>query len=81
MCEPIQLMNDKLRTLLTGVLGAPPPADPDVPRDQIAGWTSVAHLNLVLELEEAYDVRFEVEDIEGLHSLRDVENTLARLRG
>ena len=72
-------LEEKLQPILTQVFGSPPPADPHVPRTEVAGWTSVAHLNLVLELEDAFDVRLEVEDIEGLGSVSDIVATLERL--
>jgi acyl carrier protein len=42
-------------------------------------WDSLAHFNFLLLVEENYDVRFTIEEMADLKSLRDVEVALARL--
>jgi len=44
--------------------------------ETVAHWDSVQHLNLLLALEEAFDVQFEPEEMDGMH---DVEQILAVL--
>jgi acyl carrier protein len=57
----------------------------DVPasatRDTIAGWDSVAHVNLVLALEQQFDIQFRPEEMLEMLSIeltaRRVEEKLA----
>jgi len=41
----------------------------------VEGWDSLGHLNLLMELEKEFQIKFSVEDIEKSRSLRE----LARL--
>lgn len=40
-------------------------------------WDSLHHLNLVVELEDAFDVTFEPEEIAVMKSVEDIKNLLA----
>ena len=62
--------------VLERVFGQKPPADLSLPRSEVAGWTSLAHLNMILELEDAFDVHLEVEDIERMNSVRNILDVL-----
>jgi acyl carrier protein len=45
----------------------------DISQSNCAEWDSMNHLNLVVELEEEFDVSFEPEDIAELNSLEKIE--------
>jgi len=45
---------------------------------QFPQWTSLAHVQLVLELERVFDVRFDAEEIAELASVPAILNALAR---
>jgi acyl carrier protein len=47
---------------------------------QIAGWNSLAHVQLVLELERAFDVTFDAEEIAALASVGAIVAALERSR-
>jgi acyl carrier protein len=38
----------------------------------IEDWDSVSHIQLIFEIEEAFDVQFEAEDIAGLDSVEAI---------
>lgn len=44
-------------------------------------WDSLAHLNLIVALEEAFDLSFEPEEMGSMHSHAEVEAVLARKLG
>ena len=44
-------------------------------------WDSLAHLNLIVALEEVFDLSFEPEEMGSMHSLAEVEAVLARKLG
>jgi acyl carrier protein len=53
-----------LTDLLAARLDVPPALfGDDVGRDTLAAWTSLAHIDLVLGIEEAYGVRFTTGEI------------------
>jgi len=51
-----RLAADVLKTTLAGVPAAGT-------RDTIAGWDSMAHVNLVLALEQNFDIQFKPEEM------------------
>lgn len=44
-----------------------------------AEWDSMAHFNFLMLVEENYDVRFSVEQMAELKSLREIEQALAEM--
>jgi acyl carrier protein len=66
-------MEERIRQIAASVLGVPPGRlDPAASPDTVAGWDSLRHLNLVLALEEAFDIRFTVEDVGRMRTLGEV---------
>lgn len=51
--------------------------DEDISNDDLPEWDSLGHVNLMMALEQTFDVYIEVEDFERLHSVRDILNYLA----
>lgn len=41
-------------------------------------WDSLRHLNLVIELENEYDIELEPEEISGMTSVKFIENIISR---
>lgn len=41
----------------------------EMTKDEIASWDSIAHLNLIVELEDQLDISFKIEEIENIPSL------------
>jgi acyl carrier protein len=54
--------------------------DADTTPLQVRGWNSLAHVQLILELERACNVVFEADDIAGLASVSAIVGALERLR-
>ena len=44
----------------------------DTEKDMILEWDSLNHLNLVVELENSFDLGLSMEEIEGLNSVRGI---------
>jgi acyl carrier protein len=66
-----QERTDKLRQTLSAVLGvAETDLSDDSSPDSLPSWDSVTHLNLVVSLEEAFNVAFSPEETMELTSLR-----------
>jgi acyl carrier protein len=54
---------------------------PETSPTTLASWDSVGHINLVLELEEVFDVRFSSETIPTLNSARRLQEAIDALGG
>ncbi len=48
--------------------------------DQLPGWTSQAHLELVFALERQFDLMFEAEEIAELASVKAIVGALEKVR-
>ena len=46
--------------------------DINTEKDMILEWDSLNHLNLVVELENSFDLGLSMEEIEGLNSVRGI---------
>ncbi len=46
---------------------------PDIP-----GWDSLTHINLIIELEEEFDLRFTVDDLAGLKNVGEMAQMIKR---
>ena len=75
---------DKLRELLQAQLKL---SDADAARIDLSttpvtvpGWTSMAHLELMLAVERAYDLTFDADDIAGLASVQSIVDAVSRNR-
>lgn len=47
--------------------------------DTVEKWDSLAHLQVIMEIEQAYGVRFSTEEIPQLTSVQKLQDTLAKL--
>ena len=50
---------------------------PELTADQVDGWDSLAHINLIVAIEQDFDIRFAAAEIEGLKNVGEFVATLA----
>lgn len=70
---------DRVRQIASDILQVP--ADrlgPESSPQQIDSWDSVHHLNLVLALEQEFDVQLDPEDIDQMTDIAQIVSTLKR---
>ena len=73
---------DTVLTIASDVLGVPAnQVTLDASPQSVANWDSVQHLNLVLAVEQAFDLTFEPEELDRMKSLRDVVALVQEKRG
>ena len=73
---------DTVLTIASDVLGVPASqVTLDASPQSVANWDSVQHLNLVLAVEQAFDLTFEPEELDRMKSLRDVVALVQEKRG
>jgi acyl carrier protein len=54
---------------------------PDTTADDVEGWDSQAHVNLVVAAEAQFGVRFRTAELEMLHNVGDFVRLIAAKRG
>src|SRR4051794_8391088 len=71
-------MNDKLLQILADTLGADPVTlSEQTSIENTPAWDSVAHLNLVLSLEQAFGQKFTPEEFMQMQSVEAIQRALA----
>jgi len=64
---------DRIRGIAADVLEVPAAKiSPDSSPETIDAWDSVHHLNLVLALEQEFDLQFEPEEIDQMQDIRHI---------
>lgn len=53
----------------------------DTTVEDLDGWDSVAHIQLIFEVEEAFGILFDAEEIPGLTSVRKIADRVEALAG
>jgi len=75
MLDP-RLVETLSRTLNVGASSVSPATSPST----VSSWDSVAHINLILELEDVFGVRFPTETIPKLDSAARLQEAIDALR-
>jgi acyl carrier protein len=57
-------------------LGPDEPLDETMTSDHISGWDSLGHLNLIMALQETFNIEFEVEEIFAIGNIGDIRRIL-----
>ena len=71
-------MKDKLVKILADTFGLPVAEIPaDASMDKISEWDSLAHLNVIMTLEQEFHVQFSAAELIALNSLPAIEQALA----
>jgi acyl carrier protein len=70
-------MNDKLLQILADTLGVDPSTlNDETSMENTSAWDSVAHLNLVLSLEQAFGQKFTPEEFMQMQSVVAIQRAL-----
>jgi|KBSMisStaDraftv2_1062788.scaffolds.fasta_scaffold152045_2 acyl carrier protein len=76
------MLDKRLVDTLSRVFNVDPATiTPDTSATNLSSWDSVGHINLVLELEEVFGVRFSSESIPTLNSARTLQAAIDALGG
>ena len=76
-------MNDnemeKIKKIFTEVMGLSliPEDFLDLKMSDIEEWDSLANMNLLMEIESVYDIRFSIEEMTKLNSIADITKTVS----
>ena len=73
--SPIETLQAAFRT----AIGAPPEADfESFAYGQTGGWDSVAHMALVSEIEGAFDIMMDTDDVIAMSSFQEAKRILGK---
>jgi len=68
---------ERVRGIAADVLQVPvPQLTMESSTENVESWDSVHHLNLVLALEQEFDLQFEPEEMDQMHSISHIINVL-----
>jgi len=54
---------------------------PESSPDTLEPWDSLQHLNLLLELEQSFRMRFSPEEIAGMRTIQNIADTIEKKTG
>lgn len=70
-------MEDRIKNVMAAVFDlSPDKISDDSSPHEITAWDSIKHLNLVLALEEEFDIRFEEAEIPSLVNFKIIAATI-----
>lgn len=70
---------DRLKAAFSEALGVAPTANFDeLEYAKTRGWDSVAHMRLVSEIENAFDIMLDTDDVIGMSSFRAAKDIVAK---
>lgn len=72
-------MEQQVKQVMADILGVDPDSiDVSTAKDSTASWDSLNHINLVVALEQEFQISFDVTEIESMLSFSDILETLER---
>ncbi len=72
-------MEEQVRQVMGDVLNLDPGSiDGSTSKDSTASWDSLSHINLIVALEQEFQVSFDVSEIESMLGYSDILETLER---
>ncbi|MDR0664318.1 MAG: acyl carrier protein [Helicobacteraceae bacterium] len=72
-------MKEKLVKILSAVLGKEVSADKDISMQSEPLWDSIRHIEIIMTVEEEFNIAFATEDIPYLTSKSEIEQKLLEL--
>ena len=72
-------MEQQVKQVMADILGVDSDSiDVSTAKDSTASWDSLNHINLIVALEQEFQVSFDVTEIESMLSFSDILETLER---
>lgn len=73
-------MEERVREVMAAILGLEEDEiEDDTSPNTVESWDSLKHMNLILALEEEFDVEFSDDQVVELTSYKEIRETLAEL--
>jgi acyl carrier protein len=72
---------DKLAVVFRDVFDLPNLEIDDLTRDNFALWDSLAHVKLIIEIEEAFNVKFTIDQVADTRSVEELRKLIGEKDG
>lgn len=66
------MQSEKIIKIIQTVIGNDAEITVDSTKENTLNWDSLNHLNLIVELEDAFDIRFSAEEMEEMVSVNSI---------
>jgi acyl carrier protein len=75
-----QSVQDRVIKIISNVIDVPPSdLNEDSSPSSVNGWESMKHINLILAIEEEFDLQFDDEQIAEMQSVKTIAKTVESL--
>jgi acyl carrier protein len=72
-------LEDQVKNVMADILNLDPNSiDESTAQDGTASWDSLSHINLIVALEQEFQVSFDISEIESMLSFSDILDTLGK---
>lgn len=71
----------KIHQIFKSAMGNEVEIDMNTEKEMISEWDSINHLNLIVEIESAFDLGLSMEEIEKLSSVRQIFDLINSRKG
>lgn len=73
-------IDERIKDVMSGVFGVDADTlNEDSSQDNVEGWDSIKHLDLIVSLEEEFDVSIPIEEVGNLTNFKYIKLTLEEL--
>ncbi|MBF7042851.1 acyl carrier protein [Campylobacter volucris] len=69
-------MEDKFYEILENILETKVDKNSNLSMDNCKNWTSLAHIDIIMSLEEEFEIKFNKEELTNLKSQNDLLNSI-----
>ncbi|AJC94578.1 acyl carrier protein [Campylobacter volucris] len=69
-------MEDKFYEILENILETKVNKNSNLSMDNCKNWTSLAHIDIIMSLEEEFEIKFNKEELTNLKSQNDLLNSI-----
>jgi acyl carrier protein len=69
-------MKGKIMQIISDILKIP--VNEGISKNNCSRWDSLMHLNIIVAIEESFDIYFDPEDIESIESVKTIEECVKK---
>lgn len=71
-------VSERLKTIFQNLFGETVEPIDSLTAGDVEGWDSITHVKLILAVEEAFQVRFKLQEISSLKNIGDLKNSIIK---
>lgn len=78
MSELNKSINTRLKTIFENLFESRFELTDKLTADEVKGWDSIAHVKLILAVEEEFKIRFKLQEVSALKNLGDLKSSIEK---